>query len=138
MSYLDLAHFHGDNMGSNPVGDANKTKDLDKIEPKPEGLKGFDKIMSLSGFIFVLLLFPHNLPCCAAVRFTSVTACVYPSIVTLKMAWRRSYWIVLMSSPLAFIRVPKLCRRVRQPTGAVMPMASNAGLRYTRQSELGQ
>jgi hypothetical protein len=23
--------FHGDNTGSNPVGDANKTKDLDEI-----------------------------------------------------------------------------------------------------------
>jgi hypothetical protein len=34
--------FHGDNTGSNPVGDANKLKDLEEIESKPEGLKGFD------------------------------------------------------------------------------------------------
>ena len=60
--------FHGDNTGSNPVGDANKTKDLEKIEPKPEGLKGFDKKRPLSGLIFVLLPFPHDLPCHAAVR----------------------------------------------------------------------
>ena len=60
--------FHGDNTGSNPVGDANKTIDLEKSEPKPEGLKGFDKKKPLSGFIVVLLLFPHDLPCNAAVR----------------------------------------------------------------------
>jgi len=30
-------------------------------------LKGFDKKRPLSGFIFVLLLFPHDLPCHAAV-----------------------------------------------------------------------
>jgi hypothetical protein len=35
-----------------------------------------------------------------AVRFTSVTACVYTSIVTMKLAWRRSSWIVFTSSPL--------------------------------------
>ena len=60
--------FHGDNTGSNPVGDANKTKNLEKIKPKREGLKGFDKKKPLSGFIVVLLLFPHDLPCNAAVR----------------------------------------------------------------------
>jgi hypothetical protein len=35
--------FHGGNTGSNPVGDANKTKRLAKIRQNPEGLKGFDK-----------------------------------------------------------------------------------------------
>src|ERR1700688_5233039 len=59
--------FHGDNTGSNPVGDANKTNNLEKIDPKPEGLKGFDKKKPISGFIFVLLLFPHDLPRYAAV-----------------------------------------------------------------------
>ena len=28
MSYVRRRLFHGDNTGSNPVGDANKTKDL--------------------------------------------------------------------------------------------------------------
>jgi len=31
-------------------------------------LKGFDKKKPLSGFILVLLLFPHDLPCNSAVR----------------------------------------------------------------------
>jgi hypothetical protein len=31
-------------------------------------LKGFDKKKRLSSFIFVLFLFPHDLPCYAAVR----------------------------------------------------------------------
>ena len=59
--------FHGDNTGSNPVGDANKTNELEKIDPKTEGLKGFDKQKPL----LLLILFPslrsHDLPCHPAV-----------------------------------------------------------------------
>ena len=43
MSFWD---FHGDNTGSNPVGDANKTKDLDEIPNSAAGpkrsIKNFD------------------------------------------------------------------------------------------------
>jgi hypothetical protein len=62
ISYQALGHFHGDNTGSNPVGDANKTKDLEEIEPSSEGLRGFDNKNPLSGFISPILLFPHDLP----------------------------------------------------------------------------
>ena len=55
-SYQALSHFHGDNTGSNPVGDANKIKSLEKIEPKPEGLKGFDNEKPNSLILFLLLL----------------------------------------------------------------------------------
>ena len=50
-------------------------------------------------------------------RLIVITACVYTSIVTLKLACRSVSWIVFTSSPLAFISVPRLCRRVCQPTG---------------------
>jgi hypothetical protein len=60
----------------------------------------------------------------------AVTACVYTSIVTLKLAWRRVSWIVFTSSPLAFIRVPRLCRSVCQPTGSVIfNLSLKTGLR---------
>src|SRR6185503_11555825 len=35
--------FHGDNTGSNPVGDANKTSNLQNSGRKNVGLKRFDK-----------------------------------------------------------------------------------------------
>jgi hypothetical protein len=58
--------FHGDNTGSNPVGDANKTKDLKKIWSKAEGLKGFDK----EKLLLLIVLLPsrsHDLSCHPAV-----------------------------------------------------------------------
>ena len=54
--------FHGDNTGSNPVGDANKTNNLEKIEPFFEGLKGFDKKSTISLILICNLLLSHNLP----------------------------------------------------------------------------
>jgi len=60
--------FHGDNTGSNPVGDANKIKNLEKIEPISVGLKGFDKKSTISLFLIWNLPFPHNLPRYPALR----------------------------------------------------------------------
>jgi hypothetical protein len=60
--------FHGDNTGSNPVGDANKTKNLEKIEPFFEGLKGFDKKSTISLLLIWNLLLSHNLPYHPALR----------------------------------------------------------------------
>jgi hypothetical protein len=42
--------------------------------------------------------------------------CVYTSSVILLFACRRSSWTVFTSSPLAFSKVPKVCRKVCQPT----------------------
>src|ERR1700761_4142585 len=86
--------FHGGNTGSNPVGDAKKTKDLQNSARKNVGLKRFDKDFRLRE-TRILLIIPaprrtHNLPndSVMGVSLTSVTACVYTSIVTLKLAWR--------------------------------------------------
>src|SRR5580698_1363605 len=62
--------FHGDNTGSNPVGDANKTQDLEKIEPISEGLKGFDKKSTISLLLIWNLLLSHDLPHYPALRRT--------------------------------------------------------------------
>src|SRR5580692_7888441 len=44
--------FHGGNTGSNPVGDANKTKDLLEWGHFAMGLKGFDNRKSLLESMF--------------------------------------------------------------------------------------
>ena len=44
--------FHGGNTGSNPVGDANKTKDLLESGHFAVGLKGFDNRKSLLESMF--------------------------------------------------------------------------------------
>jgi hypothetical protein len=44
--------FHGGNTGSNPVGDANKTKDLLESSHFAMGLKGFDNRKSLLESMF--------------------------------------------------------------------------------------
>ena len=43
ISYLSRRGFHGDNTGSNPVGDANITNNLQNSGRKNVGLKRFDK-----------------------------------------------------------------------------------------------
>ena len=48
ISYDEPKSFHGGNTGSNPVGDANKIKNLLRIGILPEGSKGFDKRTALS------------------------------------------------------------------------------------------
>ena len=58
--------FHGGNTGSNPVGDAKKTKDLRDSARKNVGLKRFDKDFRLRE-TRILLIIPtprrtHNLP----------------------------------------------------------------------------
>jgi len=50
MSYVRQRLFHGDNTGSNPVGDANKTIDLEKIT-----LKSWRPLASIKRFP----LLPH-------------------------------------------------------------------------------
>ena len=47
---------------------------------------------------------------CAA-RLCEVTARVHTSSVILLLACRRSSWTVFTSSPLAFSKVPKVCRK---------------------------
>jgi len=39
VSYEIAVPFHGDNTGSNPVGDANKTKELAEVSPSIRGCK---------------------------------------------------------------------------------------------------
>jgi hypothetical protein len=63
-----LPSFHCDITGSNPVVDANKTKDLEKTESILEGLKGFDKKTSPSFLIFRNLPLPHDLSNHTALR----------------------------------------------------------------------
>jgi len=43
ITYSNSLHFHGGNTGSNPVGDANKIKNLLDSDLGTEGLKRFDK-----------------------------------------------------------------------------------------------
>src|ERR1700758_5155076 len=52
VTYRKLRPFHGGNTGSNPVGDANKTKDLLESGHFAVGLKGFDNRKSLLESMF--------------------------------------------------------------------------------------
>jgi hypothetical protein len=52
VTYRTLRPFHGGNTGSNPVGDANTTKDLLESGHFAVGLKGFDNRKSLLESMF--------------------------------------------------------------------------------------
>ena len=65
--------FHGDNTGSNPVGDANNLNNLAKIPKFPAGPKRSNKDFLVLDFF----LLGKNEPCYLALRIAldSVTAC---------------------------------------------------------------
>ena len=127
--------FHGGNTGSNPVGDANKTKDLKVLSSKNVGLKRFDKDFRVLKVLLMPLPALGNIPNLAydpimsgpLDRRDSLRVHVHGD---LEVCVTERFLDRFTSSPLAFIRVPRLCRSVCQPTGSVIFNSSlRTGLR---------